>query len=101
MHRSSTTRMVHEIYETIESSADRDSIITKLKQCKISLEEKLEAIKQQDGEILKLVRDEEVEHEIEEADTVPLVLDLDGYCLDQSRAYCLLTIHVILYQHTP
>ncbi|XP_065904623.1 uncharacterized protein [Dysidea avara] len=68
-HRGSATRMVHEIYEAIESTDERDSIVTKLEQCKISLEEKLEIIRQQDDEILELVGDVEVEHEINEADT--------------------------------
>jgi len=40
-----------------------------MKWCKISLEEKLEIIKHQDEEILELIENEEVEHEIEEADT--------------------------------
>ena len=67
-HRGSATRMLQEVYDTIESTVDRDSIVTRLEQCKISLEEKLEIIKQQDEEILVMVEDEEVEHEIEEAD---------------------------------
>lgn len=68
-HRGSATRMLHDVYETIESSADRVSIVTKLKQYIISLEEKLSVIKQQDEEILGLVEDEEIENEIGEADT--------------------------------
>ena len=68
-HRGSATRMLSEVYETIESSADKNSIVTKLEECKISLEEKLRVIKRQDEEILELVDDEELEHEIEEADT--------------------------------
>ncbi|XP_065903951.1 uncharacterized protein DDB_G0290587-like [Dysidea avara] len=68
-HRGSATRMVHEIYEAMESTDERNSMVTKLEQCKISLEEKLEIIRQQDDEILELVGDEEVEHEIDEADT--------------------------------
>ena len=67
-HRGSATRILQEVYDTIESTVDRDSIMTRLEQCKISLEEKLDIIKQQDEEILELVDDEEVEHEIEEAD---------------------------------
>ena len=39
-----------------------------MQQCKLLLAEKLVVIKQQDEEILALVDDEEVEHEIEEAD---------------------------------
>ena len=68
-HRGSATRMLNEVYETIESSADKNSVVTKLEECKISLEEKLRVIKRQDEEILELVDDEELEHEIEEADT--------------------------------
>jgi len=36
--------MFHEVYETIESSADRDLIISKLEQCKVSLAAKLELL---------------------------------------------------------
>ena len=68
-HRGSATCMLQEVYETIESTVNRDSIVTRMKQCKISLEEKLEIIKHQDKEILELIKNEEVEHEIEEADT--------------------------------
>ena len=67
-HRGSATRMMHEVYETIESTADKNTIITKLEQCKISLEEKLVVVKQQDEEILALLDEEEVEAEIEDAD---------------------------------
>ena len=40
-HRGSATRILQEVYDTIESTVDRDSIMTRLEQCKISLEEKL------------------------------------------------------------
>ena len=43
--------------------------MTKLRQCKLALQEKLEIIKQFDDEILQLVNDEEVENETEHADT--------------------------------
>ena len=55
--------MLNEVYETIESSADRDSIISKLEQCKVSLVAKLEIFKQHDEDILGMVEDEEVNHE--------------------------------------
>ena len=64
-HRGSATRLLN---ETIEFPADRNSVITTMQQCKLLLAEKLVVIKQQDEEILALVDDEEVEHEIEEAD---------------------------------
>ena len=45
------------------------NIITKLKQCKLALQEKIETVKSLDDEILELVDDNDVENEIEEADT--------------------------------
>ena len=67
-HRSSATRTISEIYETIESTADREPVITKLMQCKLTLKEKLDTIKRYDDEILGLVEDGEVEDEIDQAD---------------------------------
>ena len=68
-HRSSTTCIISQIYETTESTDEVEVIVTKLRQCKLVLQEKLEIIKQLDDEILQLVDDEEVENEIEQADT--------------------------------
>ena len=68
-HRSSTTRIISQIYESVESTDEVESVMTKLRQCKLVLQEKLEIIKQLDDEILQLVDDEEVENEIEQADT--------------------------------
>lgn len=68
-HRSSATRMINEIYETIESTVDRESAVTKLSQCKIMLTEKLETIKRYNNEILEMVGDDEVEDELDQADT--------------------------------
>ena len=68
-HRSSATRTISESYETIESTTERELVITKLMQCKLTLEEKLNTIKRYDDEILELVEDEEVEDEIDQADT--------------------------------
>ena len=67
-HRSSATRTISTIYETIESTVDRETVMTMLLQCKLTLKEKLETIKRYDDEILELVGDEEVENEIEQAD---------------------------------
>ena len=68
-HRSSTTRIISQIYETTESTDEVEVVVTKLRQCKLALQEKLEIIKQLDDEILQLVDDEEVESAIEQADT--------------------------------
>ena len=53
----------------LESTTERELVITKLMQCKLTLEEKLSTIKRYDHEILELVEDEEVEDEIDQADT--------------------------------
>ena len=39
--RSSATHTISKTYKTIESTAERELVITKLKQCKLTLEEKL------------------------------------------------------------
>ena len=68
-HRSSTTRTIAALYEAIEITEDLESVVTKLEQCKITLKEKLEILKQLDEEILELVEDGDVDNEIEQADT--------------------------------
>lgn len=67
-HRASATRIISQTYETIESTDAVESVVTKLKQSKLILQEKLETVKQLDEEILGLVDDEEVDNEIEQAD---------------------------------
>ena len=57
-----------ELYETIESTEWGELIITKLRQCKLALEEKLVTIRQIDNQILELVVDEDLDDEIEQAD---------------------------------
>ena len=69
-HRSSATHTISTIYETIESTVNRESVMITLLQCKLMLKEKLETIKRYDDEILELVGDEEVENEIEQAHRV-------------------------------
>ena len=68
-HRSSAIRMIGKIYEVMESTDEVEAIITKLKQCKLALQEKIETVKSLDEEILELVDDDDVENEIEQADT--------------------------------
>jgi len=67
-HRASASHMIGQVREVIELSTDRETVITRLKQYKRSLEEKLETIKQLDETILELVSDEEINDEIEQAD---------------------------------
>lgn len=67
-HRSSATRTISQVYEVIEATTGRETDLTKLQQCKLALEEKLEIVKQFDVEILNLVQEDKVEAEIEQAD---------------------------------
>ena len=67
-HRASATRTVTQIYEAIENPDNPESTLTKMKQCKDALLEKLDTVKQLDAEILDAVDESEVEHEIDQAD---------------------------------
>lgn len=67
-HRGSAKRTITELYEAIESTDGVEAVITKLRQCKLALEEKLETVRHIDGQILELVTDEELEDEIEQSD---------------------------------
>ena len=67
-HRSSASRTITQIYEALESTTGIETNLTKLTQCKLALEEKLEIVKHFDSEILELVSEDKVESEIEQAD---------------------------------
>jgi hypothetical protein len=65
-HRSSTTRIINLAYQTL---ADDEGSLPKLKQQWTSLQEKLETLKKLDMEILDLIDEEELDNEIEQADS--------------------------------
>ena len=65
-HKGSATRMLNQI-DTILSSEAPD--VSKLSQLKLSIQEKLETIKQLDGEILELIEEDDLATEIEQADS--------------------------------
>ena len=67
-YRSSATRTISEVYETIEAITDTERYVTKLTQCKHTLKEKLETLKRIDGEILELVNEDDITDEIDQAD---------------------------------
>ena len=67
-HRASANRTIAQMYEAKESADDRESVLTKLMQCKLSLQGKLDTVRQLDDEILELVDDADVDDEIEQAD---------------------------------
>ena len=67
-HRSSTKRTISALFEAIGNTEDTESIVTKLEQCRITLKEKMETLRQLDEEILGLVEESEVDDEIEQSD---------------------------------
>ena len=65
-HRGSTTRMLREVDELLAADTlDK----ARLAQLKLSLQEKLDTLKQIDGEILELTEEGDLENEIQQADT--------------------------------
>ena len=65
-----TDHLLYELLQEVTESTDEvGTVITNLKQCKLVLQEKIEVIKQLDDEILGLLDYEEVENDIEQADT--------------------------------
>ena len=64
-HRQSATRLVNQV-ETLIEEAEPD--MTKLRQYKVSLEEKREEIKALDASVLNVIEEERIESEIEQAD---------------------------------
>ena len=65
-HKASATRMMSRVDDLM--AADRDPDISTLNQLGMSLKEKLQEIKVFDSKILALVKDEELEEEIAQAD---------------------------------
>ena len=85
-HRASATRTIAQMYEAKESADDRESILTTLMQCKLSLQGKLDTVKQLDNEILELVDDADVDDEIEQADIFKERLQVA--IIDATATYC-------------
>ncbi len=65
-HRGSTTRILNHIDELV---AAEDLDLSRLAQLRLSLEEKLQILKQLDGEILDLTKEGDLEEEIQDSRT--------------------------------
>ena len=65
-HRSSATRLMNQLEGEYE--IEDGPTLDRLKQCKVSLNEKLDKLRELDEQILALVKDENIESEIEQAD---------------------------------
>ena len=64
-HRASATKMVRKAEELF---AQEDPNHSQLARIRLSLQEKLSILKELDSEVVDLVKEEEVAHEIEQAD---------------------------------
>ena len=64
-HRGSVTRIISQVEEAI-ASAD----VCRLKQLRRSLSDKLSVLSKLDDELIKLVKEEELEAEVEQADLI-------------------------------
>ena len=85
-HKASATRTVNRVRELLASieTGDRDSV-TRLPQLKLSLQEKLDVLRQLDGDILDRVGDEDLASEIEQSDIYregiyAAIVDIDRLC---------------------
>ena len=69
-HKGSTTRIITQVYETLGGERGRlhGATLSRLRQYSEALKEKSDLLKRLDGEILELVKEEELEEEIEQAD---------------------------------
>ena len=65
-HRASVSRLITQVEETLAELTDQS--IVKLQQLKESLNSKLKAISPLDGKILNLTAEEELDHEVQQAD---------------------------------
>ena len=65
-HRSSATRLMHQLEGEYE--IEDGPTLDRLMQCKVSLNEKLDKLRELDEQILALVEDDGIESEIEQAD---------------------------------
>ena len=67
-HRALASQTIMQVYEAIENPVNPKSTLTKLRQCKMALEEKQTILQRWDEEILEQITKDEVEEEIAQAD---------------------------------
>ena len=65
-HQASTTRIINQTYDSLK--AEKVNVL-RLKQQETALKEKLTTLKEFDAKILDQLEDDEIETEIEQADT--------------------------------
>ena len=67
-HRSSATRLIQQVNEVVTAGDTAEPNVARLRQLKLSLEEKLRTLTRMDEEIVDLVDDDAIQEEIEQAD---------------------------------
>ena len=82
-HRGSTTRMLTQVNKLLR---EEEVNLARLAQLKLSLQEKLETLKQLDSEVLELTEDKDLEAEIQSADDYKDCVYADMVGIDESNA---------------
>lgn len=67
-HRGSVTRIIGQVAENLESPDGPN--LSRLRQHKISLSEKMEVLSKLDNELIEIVEEEELDNEVEQADMI-------------------------------
>ena len=78
-HRASTTRTITQTYDNLKGE---ELNVPKLRQQETTLKEKMATLKELDAAILDLLEDDEVEDEIEQADTCKERIQLALYDIE-------------------
>ena len=77
-HRGSVTRITGKVSEALESDEPPDLVHVRLSQYKVALSEKLDVLSKLDNELLEMVEEDDLDHEVEQAD---LVKERIGLCI--------------------
>ena len=90
-HRGSVTRIVGQVYESLESG---DALsVPRLRQQKSLLSGKLDLLSKLDDELIEMVAEDELDHEVEQADVIKERIDL--CIMDIDKALKRTSSHVV------
>ncbi len=83
-HRGSVTRIIAQVDDTLESTD-----LSRLRQYKMSLSEKLEVLSKLDDELIEMVDEEELDNEVEQADIIRERIGLCVMSIDKALEYAI------------
>ena len=82
-HRASATKSVNQIEDAVKSSD-----VSRLRQLKLFLSDKLAVLSKLDEEVLELVEDDDLDAEVEQADTNKEKIDLAILTIEDTLQTC-------------